>query len=56
MESPGIPDRCDRYSGRLESHASEIFGHSAEKVDITLIAVAGHLEREHGQRFAPSTN
>jgi transposase len=25
------------------------------KVDITLAEIAAHLEREHGERFAPST-
>ena len=45
----------DRRSGRIEAHALEILGLVAGKVDITLTEIAAHLEREHGERFAPST-
>jgi transposase len=45
----------DRRSGRIESHAAEILGLIAGKVDITLAEIAEHLQREHGMRFAPST-
>jgi transposase len=45
----------DRRSGRIEAHAKEILALIADKVDITLTEIADHLEREHGDRFAPST-
>ena len=45
----------DRRSGRIETHAEEILALIAAKVDITLTEIADHLEREHGERFAPST-
>ncbi len=45
----------DRRSDRIESHAAEILGLIAGKVDITLAEIAEHLQREHGARFAPST-
>lgn len=45
----------DRRSGRIEAHALQILGLVAGKVDITLTEIAAHLEREHGERFAPST-
>jgi transposase len=49
------PQGGDRRSGRIESHAAEILGLIAGKVDITLAEIAEHLQREHGARFAPST-
>ena len=49
------PQGGDKRSGRIESHATEILGLIADKVDITLAEIADHLEREHGARFAPST-
>ena len=49
------PQGGDKRSGRIESHAAEILGLIADKVDITLAEIADHLEREHGARFAPST-
>ena len=45
----------DRRSGRIEAHAEEILALIARQVDITLAEIAEHLEREHGERFAPST-
>ena len=45
----------DRRSGRIEAHAKEILALIADKVDITLTEIVDHLEREHGDRFAPST-
>jgi transposase len=44
----------DRRSGRIEAHAGEILALIAGQVDITLTEIAEHLEREHGERFAPS--
>jgi transposase len=45
----------DRRSERIEAHAEEILALIAGGVDITLAEIAEHLEREHGERFAPST-
>ena len=45
----------DRRSGRIEAHAEEILALIARQVDITLAEIAEHLEREHGEKFAPST-
>ena len=49
------PQGGDRRSDRIECHADEILGLIAQTVDITLSEIAAHLEREHGERFAPST-
>jgi transposase len=49
------PQGGDKRSGRIEAHASEILGLIAQTVDITLAEIATHLERVHGERFAPST-
>ena len=49
------PQGGDKRSTRIETHAAEILGLVADKVDITLAEIAAHLEREHGARFAPST-
>jgi transposase len=49
------PQGGDKRSGRIEAHAEEILGLVSAKVDITLTEIAGHLERKHGERFAPST-
>ena len=49
------PQGGDKRSARIESHAAEILGLIADKVDITLAEIADHLQREHGARFAPST-
>ena len=45
----------DRRSGRIEAHGEKILALIARQVDITLAEIAEHLEREHGERFAPST-
>jgi transposase len=45
----------DRRSGRIEAHAGEILALITGQVDITLTEIAEHLQREHGERFAPST-
>lgn len=49
------PQGGDRRSNRIEAHAGEILGLIAQTVDITLSEIAAHLERERGERFAPST-
>ena len=49
------PQGGDRRSGRIEAHAGEVLALISAKVDITLAEIAEHLEREHGERFAPST-
>lgn len=49
------PQGGDKRSGRIESHAAEILELIAGKVDITLVELAEHLQRAHGERFAPST-
>lgn len=45
----------DRRSARIETHGSEILGLIAKTVDISLVEIADHLQRQHGERFAPST-
>ena len=45
----------DKRSGRIEAYAEEILELILAKVDITLAEIAEHLERKHGERFAPST-
>ena len=49
------PQGGDKRSDRIEAHAKEILGLVAERHDITLSEMAGHLERRHGERFAAST-
>ena len=49
------PQGGDKRSERIEVHSEEILALVAEKVDITLAEVADHLQRTHGERFAPST-
>lgn len=49
------PQGGDKRSGRIEVHAEEILALISAKVDITLAEIAEHLERKHGERFAPST-
>lgn len=49
------PQGGDKRSDRIEARAGEILGLIAQTVDITLSEIATHLEREHGERFAPST-
>jgi transposase len=45
----------DTRSGRIEAVGAAILAMVAEAPDITLAEIAERLEREHGQRFAPST-
>jgi len=49
------PQGGDRRSVRIEAHAAEILGLITKTADITLVEIAAHLERVHGERFAPST-
>jgi len=49
------PQGGDKRSDRIEAYAGEILGLIAQTVDITLWEIATYLEREHGERFAPST-
>jgi transposase len=48
------PQGGDMRSDRIEVHAEVILKLIAETVDITLVEIAEHLEREHGEQFAPS--
>lgn len=45
----------DQRSWRIEALGGTIFAMLEETPDITLAEIAARLEREHGQRFAPST-
>lgn len=45
----------DKRSGRIEAHAEEILALISAQADITLAEIAEHIERKHGERFAPST-
>ncbi|MEM9766091.1 MAG: IS630 family transposase [Pseudomonadota bacterium] len=45
----------DKRSGRIEGLGAAIFAMVEEAVHITLTEIVGRLEREHGERFAPST-
>jgi transposase len=49
------PQGGDRRSARIEAYAAEILALIAETADITLAEIAAHLEKVHGERFAPST-
>lgn len=49
------PQGGDKRSGRIEAHAKEVLGLISAKVDVTLAEIAEHLQRQHGERFAPST-
>lgn len=42
-------------SGRIDGLGEAIFAMVEETPDITLAEIAGRLESEHGERFAPST-
>lgn len=48
------PQGGDKRSDRIEALAKPILALVKETPDITLCEIAGHLDREHGQRFAPS--
>lgn len=45
----------DRRSSRIEALGPAIFAMVKEAAHITLAEIAERLEREHGERFAPST-
>ena len=45
----------DTRSGRVEAPGPAILAIAEETPAITLVEIAEHLEREHGERFAPST-
>jgi transposase len=49
------PRGGDRHSARIEGFGAAILEAIEQQVDITLVELAGLLEREHGERFAPST-
>jgi transposase len=45
----------DRRSGRMEACGADILAMVEDAPDITLAEIAARLERERGERFAPST-
>ncbi len=45
----------DTRSGRIDALDDAIFAMVEETLDITLAEIAQRLEREYGERFAPST-
>jgi transposase len=49
------PRGGDRHSGRIEAFGAAILEAIEQRVDITLVELAELLEREHGERFAPSS-
>ena len=51
----GKPRGGDRHSARIEARGAVILEAIKAQVDITLVELAELLEREHGERFAPST-
>jgi transposase len=58
LETGSVAPRAqggDTRSGRIEAVGAEILAMVAAAPDITLAEMAERLEREHGQRFAPST-
>jgi transposase len=48
------PQGGDKRSKRIEAHAEAILALVAETPDITLVEIAERLERDYGERFAPS--
>lgn len=48
------PQGGDKRSDRIEALGQVILALMAETPDITLAEIAEHLERDHGERFAPS--
>jgi transposase len=44
----------DRRSARIENHAAEILRLVEAAPDMTLIEIADHLFKAHGERFVPS--
>lgn len=58
LETGSVEPRAqggDTRSGRIEAVGGAILVMVAEAPDITLVEIAERLEREHGERFAPST-
>ena len=58
LETGSVEPRAqggDTRSGRIEAVGGAILVMVAEVPDITLVEIAERLEREHGERFAPST-
>jgi transposase len=58
LETGSVEPRAqggDTRSGRIEAVGGAILAMVAEAPDITLVEIAERLEREHGERFAPST-
>jgi transposase len=49
------PRGGDRHSARIEALGPVILAAIEAQRDITLVEIAALLEREHGERFAPST-
>jgi transposase len=49
------PRGGDRHSGRIEAFGAVILAAVDRQVDITLVELAALVEREYGERFAPST-
>ena len=49
------PQGGDTRTGRIEKLGPAIWAMVQEAADITLVEIAERLEREHGERFAPST-
>jgi transposase len=48
------PQGGDKRSKRIEAHAEAVLALVAETPDITLVEIAERLERDYGERFAPS--
>jgi transposase len=48
------PQGGDKRSKRIEALAEAILALVADTPDITLVEIAEQLERDHGERFAPS--
>jgi transposase len=49
------PQGGDKRSHRIEAYRADILGLVEDHPDITLAEIAGHLERNHRLRVAPST-
>ncbi len=49
------PQGGDHRSHHLEAHAGEILGLVEARRDITLLEIAGHLDRAHGLKVAQSS-
>lgn len=58
LETGSVAPRAqggDTRSGRIEALGPAIMAMVDETPDITLVEITERLEREHGERFAPST-